>query len=86
MIADITKYSNHYSVLALLVSACLLLFVIVWPDALLQMLVVVFAVGAYVCWGIIHHHLIGDLKSEIVLEYLIIGVLVLSVFWSMLLA
>lgn len=84
MISDISKYSNHYSVLALAVSLALLLFILAWPDALLQMTVVLLLTTTYVIWGAVHHHIIKDLTAEVVLEYLIIGILVTIVFWSLL--
>lgn len=84
MISDISKHSNHYSVLAMIVSLGLLLFILTGSSAILQMLVVVLVSSTYVIWGVVHHHLLQDLTAEIVLEYLIIAVLVVAVFWALL--
>lgn len=84
MISDLSRHPNHYSVLALVVSVALLLFVIAWPVAVMQMAIVMIAAAVYVVWGLVHHHMTKDLHADVILEYVIMAVLVVSVFWSFL--
>lgn len=46
--------------------------------------VLLFGVGAYVVWGIIHHWHRGDLHLKIVLEYLGLAILGVTVVFSLL--
>ena len=85
MISDITKHSNHYSVLALILSLSVLAFVLLNYNSYLQMMVVLLASTLYVIWGVVHHYLLHDLGAEIVLEYFIIALFMVAVFWSFLL-
>jgi len=85
MISDITKHSTHYSALAVVLGLGILGVVWFRYDAVMQMIIVVATAGGYVAWGLVHHYLLKDLNTEIVLEYIIIAVLVVSIFWAFLL-
>jgi sensor histidine kinase regulating citrate/malate metabolism len=37
-----------------------------WPNSYLQMMVVILTTSMYVVWGVVHHHILRDLKAEIV--------------------
>lgn len=50
----------------------------------MQLYVVVVAVAAYIAWGMIYHFLSKRLTVELILEYILVGALVLLLyFWTM---
>lgn len=49
------------------------------PDLRLQTIIMVFTVFSYVAWGALHHLINHDLTARILLEYILIGVLGLSI-------
>ncbi len=51
-------------------------------DKAFQVAVAGALVLSYVSWGIVHHYLHGDLRFEIVLEYLVVAVLGFVIIFS----
>jgi hypothetical protein len=82
MVSDIQKYPGHYSALALLLSISFVCYLLSYPIAVMQMVVVLIAAGGYVIWGILHHLAIGDYTHEIMLEYLALAFLFIIMLWS----
>jgi hypothetical protein len=46
----------------------------------LQFIILVFVLTSYIVIGFLHHHLNHELKSKIVIEYVLISSLILSAF------
>lgn len=81
MLNDFRAHVNHYAVL--MGGVMLGLWALVrWrfiPE--MQLWVVVAMAAGYVLWGAVHHALIKDLTAKIMLEYVLIAVIFVSVFW-----
>ncbi len=50
----------------------------------IQMMLVVFGAFVYVLWGIVHHYINHNLKTKIVIEYILIGGLGISAIFFLL--
>ena len=76
------KFKKHFSYYLSLLAILLLGIVLVFltsPNIKLQSLVISLTVFFYVLWGILHHLINHELSTRIVIEYVLIGVLGLSV-------
>ncbi len=63
----------HFLVLLAILAGGVLMFFYVQPNTALQLTVGVVTAAAYVCWGLIHHALQGDLHRKVVVEYMLVG-------------
>jgi hypothetical protein len=80
------KFKKHFSYYLSLLAILLLGIVLVFltsPNIKLQSLVISLTVFFYVLWGILHHLINHELSTRIVIEYVLIGVLGLSVLFFM---
>lgn len=65
--------------------AMLIFVLILFPsNRQVQMIVVVLTAFIYIIWGLIHHYLNHDLKTRIVIEYIVVGGLGISVIFFLL--
>lgn len=65
----------HYLVLIIILFFAIVLFFLLAGNAQYQFRLAVLTSFAYFLWGIIHHHLEGDLHPKIMVEYLLIAAL-----------
>ena len=76
----------NYAVLCGVIFISVVFFRQVQHDRLLQFLVGVLLSLLYVIWGIIYHSLEGDLHMKVVIEYLLVGLiavtLIATVVWA----
>ena len=79
---EIKEHWQDYLVLALGLSGGLAVFVFAGQNQQ-RSLIVFFITAFYFLWGIIHHTLERDLHFRVVLEYLLISLLGLVVFFSL---
>ena len=74
----------HFAALAIIFSASLWAFLRFEDSPLLQLYVVIAAVVAYDAWGLIYHYFHRRLTLDLVLEYLLVGALVILLFfWTL---
>jgi len=66
----------HYFVLLGILGGGVGTFFFVRPNVTLQLLVGLVTALGYIFWGIIHHVIQKDLHHKIVLEYVLIGIIV----------
>lgn len=80
---DIKEHIGHYLVLLFILTfgVCAFLYFRRFPQA--QIVSIFLTTSFYVLWGIIHHHLEGDLHLRIVLEYVAIALLGFLILWSL---
>jgi len=71
---------THYLVLALILLSGLGLFLVFRWQPHRQLLTVVVTVVGYVTWGVIHHKLEDRLSAGVILEYLLVGGVVICLF------
>jgi len=70
---DFTKHLSHYvGLIGVLVVGALGIINFNY-DKGLQMAIAVGVAGAYITWGIVHHHLHRDLHISVVVEYILIA-------------
>jgi len=70
--------------LAIIFISSLWAFLRVGDSPTLQLYIVIAAVVAYDAWGLIYHYLRRRLTLELVLEYLLVGALVILLFfWTL---
>jgi len=79
MIKKFIKHINYYLFLLAIFAVGLLLSVLVYPNIFLQILVIVSTIIFYVFWGIWHHKKEHNLTNKIIVEYLLIGLLGISI-------
>ncbi len=79
MIKKFIKHLNYYLFLLAIFAVGLLLSVLVYPNIFLQILIIVLTIIFYVVWGIWHHKKEHNLTNKIVVEYLLIGLLGISI-------
>lgn len=72
------KHTGYYSSLLLILFLGVFLFVQLTGQKQMQQLVIGFIALSYVLWGILHHSLHHDLRLKIVVEYVLMGLLGLS--------
>lgn len=72
------RHISHYVVLLVLMVTGLIIASVTGEDTVFHTIVLISIAVAYFIWGIIHSALEGELHSEIVLEYLLFGLLGLA--------
>jgi len=83
LIKEFKEYWRDYLVLLLGLLGGLTAFVFFSSQNVKQLLVVFGLVLFYFSWGIVHHTLKKDLHFKVVLEYLLVSLLGLVVFFSL---
>lgn len=73
------KHVGYYLSLLVIFSTGFMLTMFVAPNLNLQKITITLTIVAYVCWGVMHHHLNHELTTRIMVEYILIGLLGLSV-------
>jgi len=77
-------WAAHFMALAIIFISSLWAFLRVGDSPILQLYVVIAAVVAYDAWGLIYHYFRRRLTLELVLEYLLVGALVILLFfWTL---
>ena len=71
----------HYAALILLLSAGVVGISIVTANRDFQMMIVVLTTFFYVLWGIVHHLFHHDLTAKIVIEYILVSLVIMAVFF-----
>lgn len=77
------RHLPHYLPLLGIFTAGALAFFVFSYDKQFQAGVVLSVAISHFVWGVVHHHIHGDLSMEVVLEYLAISLLGLSVILSL---
>ena len=73
------KHILYYVTLLIIFSIGFLLTVFTSPNLTLQKIVISLTIVAYVLWGIFHHYRNHELTRRIMIEYILIGLLGLSI-------
>lgn len=74
----------HFAALGIIFSSSLWAFLRFEDSPILQLYVVIAAVAAYDAWGLIYHYFHRRLTLDLVLEYLLVGALVILLFfWTL---
>ncbi|MEK7160381.1 MAG: hypothetical protein AAB702_02775 [Patescibacteria group bacterium] len=73
-----THKGYYLSLLTILVLGLLLTF-LATPDFILQVIIILVTIFFYVFWGILHHLLNHELTPRIMIEYMLIGLLGISI-------
>lgn len=73
-----THKGYYLSLLIILVLGLLLTF-LATPDFILQVIIILVTIFFYVFWGILHHLLNHELTPRIMIEYMLIGLLGISI-------
>ena len=79
-----TKHLVHYLVLIFGLLSCFFFFLLLRYNPTYQFYAVCAAVVWYLFWGIVHHYLENRVSIPIILEYLLVGGLVVLLFALML--
>ena len=79
MIKKFLKHLNYYLLLLIIFSVVVIATVFASPNVNLQVATIVTTVVLYVFWGILHHKINHELTRKITVEYLLIGLLGLSI-------
>lgn len=79
MIKKILKHLNYYLLLLIIFSAGVIATAFASPNTNLQIAIITTTVILYVFWGILHHKINHELTRKITVEYLLIGLLGLSI-------
>lgn len=74
----LTHAGYYFSLLAILVLGLLLTF-LATPDFILQVVIILATIFLYVFWGMLHHLLNHELTPKIMVEYMLIGLLGISI-------
>lgn len=74
----------HYLILIAILVLAAVLFSFANPNRNYQFVIVVAASLAYIVWGIMHHALEDRADAGIILEYVLIGLVVILGFWGIL--
>ena len=74
----ITKHIPYYIGLITIFTVGLLFSIALSPNIFLQALTVVVTITLYMAWGILHHYRSHELTKKIMIEYVLIGILGLS--------
>ena len=83
-IKDFIPAGAHLLALGIIMVSSLWAFLRFEDSPILQLYVVVAAVVAYNAWGLIYHYFRRQLTLELVLEYLLLGALVILLFfWTL---
>lgn len=76
---NIFKHLGYYISMLLIFGLGLLASILAYPNVNLEIFIIVLTVVFYVFWGIMHHKINHDLSTKIVIEYLLIGLLGISI-------
>lgn len=71
------EFVIHGSILCIILGSGVYMFYLTRGNIQTQMIVGLSTTLAYICWGIIHHMMVGNLHRKIVIEYMLIGVIAL---------
>lgn len=77
-----STFIKHYIPLFSVFLFGFLTFILFPFDKAFQFFVTGLVAFAYIVWGILHHKLHGDLHPKVVIEYILIGVLGLTILYS----
>lgn len=69
------EFVIHGSILCIILGSGVYMFYLTAGNIQTQMIVGFSMATAYICWGIIHHMMVGNLHRKIVIEYVLIGVI-----------
>lgn len=72
---DTNFHLLHYLVLIVILFLAVVLFFLSSGENLLQFRIAIATSFVYFLWGMVHHHLEGDLHPKIMVEYLLIALL-----------
>ncbi|MFZ2202705.1 MAG: hypothetical protein WAV56_04940 [Microgenomates group bacterium] len=72
------RHISHYAILLILMIVGLIITTVAGKGTIFHTLLLIGIAVAYFLWGIIHSILEGELHSEIILEYLLFGLLGLA--------
>ena len=72
------RHISHYAVLLILMVTGLITASLTGKDTVFHTIVLVSIAVTYFIWGIIHSALEGELHSEVIMEYLLFGLLGLA--------
>lgn len=75
MINDIKSHKTYYSLLIAVLAICTYLVIFFAHNVQVQILIVAVASFFYAIWGILHHYIMHDIHVKIVVEYVLIGLL-----------
>ena len=78
MVKRIKAHIGYYASLIVIFVFGYLLVSLAFPNRGLQILVAAITTFLYVFWGIVHHLINHDLHTKIVVEYVLIGILGLT--------
>ena len=75
MINEVKKYPSHYvALIAILVCGVVAISLFRFDHTLLN--IAIYSLGGlYVIWGILHHHSTNQLRTKVVLEYILVAIL-----------
>jgi hypothetical protein len=79
MIKKFLKHLNYYIILAAIFAVGLFLSLVSYPNINLQIIIIFTTIICYVCWGILHHKISHQLTNKILIEYILIGLLGISI-------
>lgn len=79
MMKKLNKHLGYYMSLLVIFATGFLLTVLVSPNFNIQKIVIIATIVAYVFWGIFHHYKNHELTGRIMVEYILIGLLGLSI-------
>jgi hypothetical protein len=79
MVKKLKKHLWYYLSLLILFSIGFVVTVLLSPNFNLQKITISATIVAYVVWGIFHHYKNHELTGRIMIEYILIGLLGLSV-------
>lgn len=86
LLSEVSGHLAHYAALGGIFAVSLWGLFAFSYDQSFQSAVAISCAVAFVAWGIIHHHIHGDLRPKIVLEYIataVLGVIILlSIIWK----
>ena len=73
------KHLSYYLTLITIFIVGFILSILSYPNLNLEILVIILTIITYVIWGVLHHHLDHQLSKKILIEYIMIGVLGISI-------
>lgn len=73
------KHINYYLTLISIFVVGFVLSLLSYPNLNLEILIIIATIIFYVAWGILHHKLDHQLTNKILIEYILIGLLGLSI-------
>lgn len=79
------SFLYDYAILFLILGLGLWAFLFLGFDQFLKTLVIFATSAAYVCWGILHHWLAGDLHIKVIIEYVLIACLATTILLALIL-